>query len=419
MQKIKIFSILVLLVAALFSDSATHAQDKKTIKIGFIADMGGIGYVFFQSQLAGLQIAVNEINAKGGILGKPIEIVGPRDSQLKADVGATLARQMILEDKVDFLLAGTSSGAALAISQVAKENKVIVAFHTSNSVALTTTQGHPYMVQLVPNTTIEARAVAKLAATLPFTKWGAIGPDYAFGRDSFNAFKPALTQLNAKAAIGSEQWPKLGERDLKPFITALQSTKPEAVYSNLWGGDLATFIQQADPVGLFEDSAFIGLFDMDVLKQLGADAPTGKIYGYARAPFYAINSQAMDAFVKAHKALAAGQYPSDWAIMVYDSVVTLKTAAEKAGNTTGDAVAKALDDLSVDSLRGKITIRACDHMADVGEYVGTLGKDPKYPAFSILKDITYTPAKDVWNSCEEIAQMRKAAAATAAPTAVK
>jgi branched-chain amino acid transport system substrate-binding protein len=242
-RKVKVFSIFVLLVVTLFSNSVTHAQDKKTIKIGFIADMGGIGYTFFQSQLAGVQIAVNELNAKGGILGKPIEIVGPRDSQLNAAVGATLARQLILEDKVDFLLGPTSSGAALAISQVAKENKVVVAFHTSNSVALTTSQGHPYMVQLVPNTTIEARAVAKFAATLPYTKWGAIGPDYAFGRDSFNAFKPELLKDNSKAQIANEQWPKLGERDLKPFITALQGAKPEAIYSNLWGGDLATFIQ--------------------------------------------------------------------------------------------------------------------------------------------------------------------------------
>lgn len=169
-------------------------------------------------------------------------------------------------------------------------------------------------------------------------------------------------------------------------------------------------------MGVFEDSAFIGLFDTDVLKQIGTEIPEGKVYGYARAPFYAYNTPAMEAFIKAHKALANGQYPSDWAILVYDSILTLKTAAEKAGSTNGDAVAKALDDLSVDSLRGKVTIRACDHMADAGEYVGTLAKDDKYP-FGILTKLTYYPAKDLWNTCDEIAQMRAAAAATAAPTA--
>jgi branched-chain amino acid transport system substrate-binding protein len=123
----------------------------------------------------------------------------------------------------------------------------------------------------------------------------------------------------------------------------------------------------------------------------------------------------MDKFVASYKTLT-GQYPSDWAIMMYDSVITLKTAAEKAGSTDGDAVAKALDDLKVDSLRGPLTIRACDHMANGGEYVGTLGKDPKYPAFSVLTNVTYVPAESVWNSCDEIAQMRADAAATPAPT---
>lgn len=413
MKRIKLFLTLALVFTAIISPQMSRAQDKKTVKIGFVADISGIGYVFSQSQLAGLQIAVDEINAGGGILGKPVEFVA-RDAQLKADVGANIARQMILEDKVDFLLGGTSSGVALAISQVALENKVVIAFHTSNSIGLTTTKFNPYIVQLVPNTTIEARAAAQFAAKLPYTKWGAIGPDYAFGRDSFTAFKPALTQANSKASISNEQWPKLGETDLNPFITAIQSGKPEAVYSTLWGDELATFVQQASPLGLFDDSAFIGLFDTDALKLLGNNAPVnGKVYGFARAPFYAIDNPAMQKFVAAHKKLT-GTYPSDWAIMIYDSMMTLKAAATKAGTTNGDAVSKALDDLTIDSLRGKITIRACDHMADVGEYVGTLGKDSKYP-FAVLTNITYIPAKDVWNSCDEIAKMRSDAAAAATP----
>ena len=416
MRAKKVFLIVALVAVTLLNVGLTHAQEKTTIKFGFVADISGIGYVFSQSQIAGLQIAINDLNASGGILGKQVEFV-MRDAQLKADVGANIARQMILQDKVDFLLGGTSSGVALAISQVAKENKVVVAFHTSNSVQLTTTQGHPYMVQLVPNTTIESRAVAGFVAKLPYTNWATIGPDYAFGRDSFATFQPALTAANSKATIKTSQWPKLGERDMSPYITALQSAKPEAIYSSQWGDDLAAFVQQATPLGVFDDSAFIGLFDTDGLKELGNDAPvSGKaVYGYARAPFYAIDNPAMQKFIAAHKKLT-GTYPSDWAIMMYDSVLTLKAAAEKAGSTNGDAVAKALDDLSVDSLRGKITIRACDHMADVGEYVGTLGKDPKYP-FAVLTNVTYVPAKDVWNTCDEIAQMRAKAAAAATPAA--
>lgn len=381
---------------------APAAPVTDTIKLGFIADISGVGYVFSQSQLAGLKMAVDDINAQGGILGKQVQYI-VQDSQLKPDVGATIARQMILEQNVNFLLGPTSSSVALAISEVAKEHKVVVAFHTSNSTAITGAKGHPYLVQVVPNTDIEGRAAAQFAATLPYENWGFIGPDYAFGRDQYGAFAPRLTETNSAAKVVNEQWPKLADRDLTPFITALQSAGPEAVYGNLWGDQLLTFVQQAGPLGLFESTPYMGLFDTDFMKAVGQDLPEG-LPGYARAPFYGVSTEQMADFVTRYKALTK-DYPSDWAIMIYDAVFALKAAAEKAGTTDGEAVAKALDDLKFQSLRGELTIRACDHMANVGEYVGLTAHDPNYP-FPILKDVKYIPAEETWASCEEIAKAR-------------
>jgi branched-chain amino acid transport system substrate-binding protein len=326
---------------------------KKTgIKLGAILDVTGVGYVFAQSQLAGLRIAIDDINAKGGILGLPVDFVF-RDAQLKPDLGATIARQMILEDKVDFLIGPTSSSVALAVSEVAKEYKVVIAFHTSNTVELTTNKGHPYLVQVVPNTTIEGRAAAQFAAKLGQKKWGAIGPDYAFGHDEFNAFQPRLLKLLPGSTITTEQWPKLAERNLTPFITALQASGPEAIYGNLWGDQLVTFVQQAAPLGLFAKTPYMGLYDTDFMKSIGTDLPDG-LPGYARAPFYAYTTPEMDDFVKKHLALTK-TYPSDWAIMTYDAVIVLKTAAEKAGSTDGAAVAKALDEIGRASCRERVS----------------------------------------------------------------
>ncbi len=390
-------------VAPAATAAPTPAPGAKTIvKLGFVADLSGVGYVFAQSQLAGLRIALDEINAKGGILGKPVDFV-VRDAQLKADVGATIARQMVLEDKVDFLLGPTSSSVALAVSEVAKEQKVVLALHTSNTVELTTNKGHPYLFQVVPNTNIEGRAAAQFAAKLGQKKWASIGPDYAFGRDEFNAFKPRLKSANPSADVVNEQWPKLAESNLTPFITALQASNPDAIYGNLWGDQLVTFVQQAKPLGLFGKTPYMGLFDTDFMKSIGPDLPDG-LPGYARAPFYAYDTPEMAEFVKKHQTLAKA-FPSDWAIMTYDAVYILKAAAEKAGTTDGAAVAKALDDLKVKSLRGDLTIRGCDHMANVGEWTGVSGKDSKYP-FPVLKNLSYVPAEQVWNSCEEVQQSR-------------
>lgn len=394
----------VVLLALLASIS--WAQDApKPLKVGFVADQTGIGYLFSQSQIAGIQIALAEINASGGLLGRPLELI-IRDSQLKADVGATVARQMILEDGVELLLGPTSSGVALAVSEVAKEYRIPIAFHTSNTPALTTTKGHPYLVQVVPNTTMDGRVLARMASELGISDWAFIAPDYAFGRDLFAGFAPAFAELSPSARVVSEQWPKLGEADLIPFISALQANVPQGVAGNLWGDQLVTFIQQAESLGLFEDAAYIGLFDLDFMKAIGADLPQGELYGYARVPFYAIESEAMQRFVEKYRRLTAGQYPSDWAIMAYDAVYALKAAVERAGTTEGDDVAKAFDDLTFDSLRGELTVRACDHMANVGVYAGKAAYVADYP-FPILTDVVFYPAEELWNTCEEVEAKRE------------
>jgi branched-chain amino acid transport system substrate-binding protein len=401
--------IIHLTVGSVFAQEETTADCNADdpVVFGFIVDNTGIGVIFAESQFKGIDMAMEDLNANGGILGRCAEYIW-QDAALDASQAATLAEQFVLEDGVEFLVGGTSSGAALAITEVARENAVPVVFHTSNTVQLTTTHFHPYMVQVVPHTTIEARAAAAFAAQEGFTVWASIGPDYAFGRDSFNAFQPHLVELNPDADIRTQQWPALGEADLGPYISAIQAFGPEAVYSSLWGDQLVNFITLAIDLGLFDDEvAIFGLLDTDVLKALGDELPEG-IYGYARAPFYAIDTPQMDDF-NTRFFERYEEYPSDWAIMIYDGVFALAAAAEAADSTEGDAVATALDDLTFTALRGDLTIRACDHMANVGEYVGISSQESEY-GIPILRDTTYVPAEDVWNTCEEIEAMRAEAA---------
>jgi len=394
--------LFILTVGAVSAQDATPTP-LPPIKIGFIADQSGVGYLFAQSQLAGLQVAVNEINAAGGLLGRRVEFV-IRDAQLRADVGTTIARQMILEDGVELLVGPTSSAVALAVAVIAEENKIPLALHTSNSIALSTTGWNKYMVQVVPHTTIETRAAAQYMSDLGYTMWSSIGPDYAFGRDGFASFKPRLEELVPGAQIISEQWPPLSERDLTTYITALQAAAPEAIFGNLWGDQFVTFTQQAAPVGLFETSTYIGLMDLDYMRAIGDDLPDG-MYGYTRAPFYALEGEMVDSFMERYQRLTAGQYPADWAIMMYDAVMALRAAVEQAGTTDGDAVAAAFDGLEFESLRGTLTIRDCDHMANVGAYVGKATYTDEYP-FPILTETLFVPFDEVALTCEEVLATR-------------
>ncbi len=413
MSKLRFLIVLVLLCSLLLPVIAQDATEEAAacdasdpVVFGFVVDNTGIGAIFAASQFKGLDMAMADLNASGGILGRCVEYIF-QDAALDATAAATIAEQFVLEDGVDFLLGGTSSGAALAITEVARENAIPVAFHTSNTVQLTIQRFHPYMVQVVPHTTIEARAAARWASEQGFGSFATIGPDYAFGRDSFGAFQPRLAELAPDSELVTEQWPALSEADLNPFISAIQAFAPEAVYSSLWGDQLVNFVTASMDFGLFDETAFFGLFDTDVLKAMGEDLPEG-LYGYARAPFYAIDTDQMREFNERYFETYE-EYPSDWAIMIYDAVYALAAAAEAAGSVEGDAVAEALNDLTYTALRGELTIRACDHMANVGEYVGVTTQESDF-GIPVMTDVQYIPAEELWNSCEEIEELRAAAA---------
>lgn len=403
-----VFSLVLLLT--LFVTGNTFAQDTvecdsdNPVLFGFVVDNSGVGVLFAQSQFKGIDMAMADLNASGGILGRCAEYIW-QDSELNASQGATIAEQFVLEDNVDFLIGPTSSGVALAVTEVSRENGIPLAFHTSNSIQLSTTAFNPYAVQVVPHTSIETRAVAQVASELGLTDWATIGPDYSFGRDGFSTFQPRLTELNADASIITEQWPALGEADLTPYLTAIEALGAEAIFSNLWGDQLVNFISLAEEFDLFSQVTFFGLLDTDVLKTMGEDLPEG-LYGYSRAPFYAIDTEQIADFNTRYFETYE-EYPSDWAIMIYDAVMALAAAAESAGDVDGDAVSAALDGLTFTALRGELTIRACDHVANAGEYIGTTTQDSEY-GIPIMTDIIYVPAEDVWDSCEDIEAMRMA-----------
>ncbi|MEI8182418.1 MAG: ABC transporter substrate-binding protein [Desulfomonile sp.] len=398
---VMLLSIIVMQGLAMTGDSM--AQD--TIRLGFVADITGVAAQFYKGQKAAIDLFIEEANASGGILGKKLELV-VRDAQLKPDVGATMARELVLSEKCDFLIGGTSSAVALAVTKVAQEFKKIVYFHTSNTEALTTTDFQPYMFQVVPNTGIEGRGIAVALSKKPYKQYAFIGPDYAYGHAQFDSFKSDLTKLKPDANIIEEVWVKLGESNYSPYIPTLMAKNPEIVYSNFWGGQLSSFIKQAKPYGLFKKATLTSLFDLDMLRTTGMDMPEGMM-GYTRCPFYAIDTPEMNAFVKKFYEKYK-EWPSDWACMAYDGMVVLAEAIKKANTIDSDQLVKTIAGLQFKSLRGDRYIRAEDHMANVGLYVGLTGKDSRFPEFLIMKEVEEVPAEKVWLSVEEVKKLQAA-----------
>jgi len=392
------------LLTAEVGSQAKKPTQKEPIKIGSICDFAGPCYMYCETGLNGLRIAIEEINAKGGILGRKLDLI-VRDTEMKVDVAVRELKDLILREKVNFLIGPCSSGTGLAMQVVHSEYKVLRISAIANTEAMTVDKFSPYFVQVVPNTYMEATANTRyLHKKVPNAKkFCTIAPDYEFGRREEAAFADEIKRLVPDAEILYQAWPKPGEKDFTAFITAIMAKKPDAVHSSLFGGDLVAFTKQAAPYGFF-NIPFIALYDLPVLMALGPDAPEGT-FGFGRGCFFMDPNPKMMAFVDKFKK-ARGTYPDAWAVQNYDAMYLLKAAIEKAKTTDTEAVIKAIEGIPFEGLRGKFTIRPLDHMGTVPCYQGTIAKDPNYP-FKIWKDIVRVPGEEVIRPEESVREIWK------------
>jgi branched-chain amino acid transport system substrate-binding protein len=367
------------------------------IKIGFPIPLSGPTATYGVPILKGAELAVQEINAKGGVLGRKLELLS-RDSKANADEAVRLARELIIKNNVDFLSGTLTSAEAPAVSTIAKENKIVFIAPTSKSTILTDPQHlHPYIFRVASNTDVEGLAGATLMARWKNVKTVAtIAPDYAYGRDSIAGFIKALKKLRPDIKIVDQEWPKLGEADFTPFITAQMGKKPDAVYSSLFAGDFVTFTKEATPRGYFKaihnrmlDPAEVGT--TDEAQALGKDYPYGIIADAYDPVIWPGNEPAAHKkFIQDLKAFTKAKYASGWSIVGYQSIYALAAGIKKAGSIKSDAVAKALLGLTFDSPVGKRTFSVKSHETFAPEYWGVMVKEAAYP-FAIMKNPELLP----------------------------
>jgi len=384
------------------------APAQQPIKLAMIDTTTGAFALYGLAGIEGAKIAVAELNAAGGVLGRKVEMI-VRDDAAKPDVGAREIRDVILREEVAAVFGPVSSGVLLAMSEVARENKTILIAHTSNTERAFVERGHRYIFSVVPNTFIEGSAMGQYMAKKPYKKYMIIGPDYEFGHIQAEAFERRLKENKKDVEIIGHVWPKGGETDYTSYITAIIAAKPDVVYGNLFGSDLIAFTKQAKGYDFFKKFPFAALYDVDTLQGLGKDAVEGVI-GYERGPFHVIRklapSQRFEDFITKYRA-ATNKYPSTWAINAYDGVMAWAKAVKKANTVDTEKVVDALEGLELDSLRGPgHYIRKVDHQANVGSYIGVVAWDKNFPDFAIWKDATYIPGDKAWRSEAEVLEVR-------------
>ena len=412
---VALFAVATLVAASgpIVSAYASGAKARGSVTIGESSTLSGAIAELGQTGLEGVQLAAANINAHGGLLGKTVKVVSADDGATPA-TGAANARNFILSDHAAAIFGPVVSSVASAEEAVAAQYHVPIFFHTSNDVALMTTDYTKYAFQMVPNTVMEPRAAADYLSKQVGSKLITIGtfaPNYSFGTSTVAGFIQALKDLHVHFKIVNQQFPPLEATSIAPYLTALIAAHPQYVFNAQFGGDLVTFSKQAAEFGFFKKTKVIAMYSASPLEALGAQAPAGAI-GFDRAPFWeagatGLNGAGMAAFTAQFKA-KYGNYPSAWAIMAYSAVQAWAYGVQKAHSFAGNAVSSSLSGATVPTIRGAVTLRACDHQANVPEYVGTVSSsiNAKYHLRLWNAHVFVAAANDIMLTCAQSRKLR-------------
>ncbi|HEY6005921.1 MAG TPA: ABC transporter substrate-binding protein [Anaeromyxobacter sp.] len=388
--------------AAAFPRGAFGATPKVKgpIKYGYQAVLSGTLAGYGEFHRMGLVMAVDEVNAKGGIAGQKVEYE-MRDSTLKPDDAIKNIRYFVDSWGADFLGGIDSSGQALAVAPLMPQlDKVLIVTHAATE-KLNEEQvfknGVKQIFRICSPTYQDGNAAAFIARDLPAMKWATVSPKYEYGFTCWKMFQDALKKMKPGVTFVAESFAPFGTTDFRSHINTIMDAQPDGLYSTEWAGELISFVKQAREAGLFDKVKHV-MFPvgaaMDVLEGCGNDLPDG-IWISGRYYFQYPNSKMNNEWVaRFHKRW--NHYPAYVSETAYSSVYTLKAAVEKAGSKDTKAVIQALEGMEIDTPGGHRVFRKEDHQAMYEVPWGKTRSDPKYP-FKTMGEQRVIPAKEFFN----------------------
>ncbi|MEJ5357773.1 MAG: ABC transporter substrate-binding protein [Desulfobacterales bacterium] len=379
--------VLVLLVVVFFAGIGLAAD--KPVKIGFAYIMSGPFATYGQFAKQGAELAIDELNAKGGVLGRKVESFF-EDTAGKPDVGIRVIRKHVFENGADVVMGLDSSGVASAVAPVMTELKTPLIITHAATPDVTGAKCNRYTFRISLNINQNIAMASAIAADMKAKTWTTAGPDYSFGHQSWEYFQKYLSRKKPGAVFLPQAelaFSPAATTDFSSYITKIMNSKAEGVLISLWGGNLIDFVRQASDMGFFDGKRDILMTlgaATEVLYALKDKMPTG-IWVGTRYWFLANDTPVNKAFVEAfHKRYNA--YPSYNAHGAYAAVKAYAAAAEKVKSTDKEKIVEGLRGLTLELPVGKITIRPEDHQALTDGAWGLTAADPNYP-IRILKPI--------------------------------
>lgn len=389
---------------AVLMAAGSPALAAPTIKVGIVDTYSGPASTYTNDVRDAFKLAVDKINASGGVLGHQI-VFTTRDDKFKVDLGLSAAKELIMREEVDILMGTINSSLTLAISDLAQKEKIPFFVTFAKSDKITGEKGHRYVFGMNENTAMAGKAAASGLADKPYLKYWIAGDDYEYGHALADGVWGNLKKLKPDVELIGQSWWKVGEPDFTPYITSILAAKPDAVIIATGGRSCVPFLKAAQATGFNTAVPFYmhTATELSTLLPLGLDAPEG-VLGTSNYFYFFPETDYNKRFVEEFMA-AYGRYPKVGALYGYVTASFIAKGYEKAGVVDTEKLIDALKDLSIDSPVGELTLRGIDNQVMFPMFMGTTRKVDGYDHL-MPTDIVTIAGSDVMPSIEEIKASR-------------
>jgi len=354
--------------ATLAAPAIARAAEAAPIRVGEVNSYTAVP-AFTLPYRNGWQLAVEQINAAGGVLGRPFEVVS-RDDAGRPQDAIRLAGELVDEQKVDLLAGGFLSNIGLALSDFAKQRGKLFIAGEPLTDALVWSKGNRLTFRLRPSTYMQAAMLVPDAAKLSAKRWATVAPNYEYGQSAVKWFKQLLSAARPDVEFVAEQWPALGKIDAGATVAALAEARPDAIFNVTFGADLTNFVRQGNTRGLFEGRGVVSVLtgEPEYLDPLAEETPEGWIVtGY---PVDSVGDAANLAFIAAYKA-KFNERPKMGSVVGYALFNAIAAGIAQAGAVDTDVLAdKGFPGATFGTPFGTASFRALDHQSTLGTYVG-------------------------------------------------
>jgi branched-chain amino acid transport system substrate-binding protein len=387
--------------AALSFPAILRAQSKDPLRIGCPLPLTGPFAALAADMQRGAQLAEAELNARGGVMGRKVEVLF-RDDQLKPAVGAQRTKELIENDKCAFIVGGLAAHVQMAINEQTKAAKKLYISVSQSDEISAKPDTSPITFHEALNPTITSRVVGKWVMENLGKKWWIVYADYAWGKQN----NQVLTEINKKmggTVLGSTPYP-LGSAEFSAHLPKIQSAKPEVLVSVTPGADNIAFLKQVSSFGMRSQMKIAQpLHWISVAKQGGPELYDGI---YAGTNWY---WELQDSIPEAKKYVEGFQKkfgipPGDYSCYSYSGCLEAARGAELAKSTDADKVADALrKSPTYNHLKGKQWWRTCDNKSFQDMWI-VKGRGPGKTKgdWGLLEVVARVPAsEDMDRTCAE------------------